>query len=84
MPIYEFRCEACKAIFELLAMRQGDEMEAQCPHCGGKEMSRVISTCASVVADSPSSSGTGQTGLQNRSCGKGDSCSTLTLSGHTR
>ena len=85
MPIYEFRCEACGQVFEHLAMSSGDQLSAQCPHCQGQELSRVMSACAAQVSDSPSAGG-GMTGasVQNRSCPSAGSCTTLTLPGHSR
>lgn len=83
MPIYEFRCDSCQQVFEHLAMGQGDGFEAKCPHCGGKELSRVMSSCASVVSGSAGGGESGAT-LENRSCGKENSCTTLTLPGYTR
>lgn len=85
MPIYEFRCDSCQAIFEILAISRGDEVDARCPQCGGESLSRVMSTCASVVNGSPFvGGGSGGASLESRSCGKSDSCSTLTLPGYTR
>jgi putative FmdB family regulatory protein len=82
MPIYEFRCEACSQVFELLAMKAGEEIEAKCPHCGGEELSRMLSATNCVVSDSPSPASTSD-GVQNRSCSSGN-CTTVTLPGHTR
>jgi putative FmdB family regulatory protein len=31
MPIYEFICQECKNIFELLAIKEGDLVEVKCP-----------------------------------------------------
>ena len=83
MPIYEFRCEGCSEIFEHLAMSSNDEFQAKCPHCGGGELSRVMSASNSVVSDSAGSAQGCSGGVQNRTCGSGN-CSTLTLPGHTR
>jgi len=33
MPIYEFICQECKNIFELLAIKEGDLVEIKCPTC---------------------------------------------------
>jgi len=83
MPIYEFRCDACGEVFELLAITAKDEKGAACPQCGGEELTRVLSACASVVegsgpGDSPAA------GVENRSCAGSGSCTTLTLPGHQR
>ena len=82
MPIFEFRCDKCSQIFELLAMKTNDQIEAKCPHCGGDEITRVMSAANCAVSD-----GGGQIsqagGVQSRSCSTGD-CATITLPGHTR
>lgn len=86
MPIYEFRCDACQEVFEHLALSRDEQIEARCPSCGSENLSRVLSTCASVMGDSPAvgrAAAPGQ-GVQNRSCANAGSCSTLTLPGHSR
>ncbi|WP_419785510.1 FmdB family zinc ribbon protein [Pseudodesulfovibrio sp.] len=41
MPIYEYQCEDCQAVFE--DWQSGfEEKEQECPHCGGKSK-RLIS-----------------------------------------
>ena len=52
MPIYEFRCESCDKTFEHLAMTSGEVVEIKCPSCGSDELTRVMSSCASVVSGS--------------------------------
>ncbi len=84
MPIYEFRCESCQEVFEHLAMGRQDGLDTRCPACGGEQLSRVLSTCASVVNASPSQAAPSCAGVQNRSCANAGSCSTITLPGHTR
>ncbi len=83
MPIYEFRCEACGEIFEHLAMKRGEELEAKCPHCGGQELSRVMSTANPIMGDPASSSSQSGPSVENRSCQGSGSCATITLPGHT-
>ncbi len=84
MPIYEFRCESCQEIFEHLALAAGEVLDLKCPHCGGESLSRVLSTCASVMGEAGSAGAPAASPLQNRSCGQGNNCSTLTLPGHSR
>ena len=40
MPLYDYRCKACAADFELL-VRSGTA--TVCPHCGSGELERAIS-----------------------------------------
>lgn len=83
MPIYEFRCASCDKTFEHLAISKGEVVELKCPSCGGAELSRVMSTCSSVVpgggpqAAAPSGGPT----MENRSCPNSGNCGTLTLPG---
>jgi putative FmdB family regulatory protein len=85
MPIYEFRCDGCGEVFELLALTKKEEKKACCPECGGEDLSRVMSTCASVVESSGSSqSASAAPQMQNRSCANAGNCSTITLPGHER
>lgn len=82
MPIYEFRCESCQEVFEHLAMSSGDNIELKCPHCGGQELSRVMSACASVVDNDPSGSKGAGVRVENRTCQGSGSCSSIVLPGH--
>jgi len=82
MPIYEFRCESCDQVFELLALSDSERRQAECPQCGGRQLSRVLSTCAAVMGQGGQASQAPQ--VQNRSCAGSDSCSTITLPGHSK
>ncbi len=81
MPIYEFRCQDCQAVFEHLAMTSGELVEIKCPSCGGGELSRVMSTCSSVVTGSKSAPAPSGASLESRSCPNAGNCGTLTLPG---
>ncbi len=85
MPIYEFVCEQCRGLTELLVRNMKDEVEMKCSDCGSTELQRVLSRVNSVVADG-AGQGPGSTtdsSVEQRSCTSG-SCSTITLPGHTR
>jgi len=85
MPIYEFRCDACQQVFEHLTLSRQEAAEIRCPSCGAEELSRVMSSCASVMGDSASAPAQSVSPcVQNRSCSNAGSCSTITLPGHTR
>lgn len=80
MPIYEFICQECKNIFELLAIKEGDLVEIKCPTCDSDNLERVLSK---VTVTSGGNSGKKQNPVENRSCSSG-TCSTITLPGHTK
>ncbi len=44
MPIYEFKCEDCCHEFERLVFGRDEVVE--CPKCRGKDVHRLMSTCA--------------------------------------
>jgi len=43
MPIYEFICQECKNIFELLAIKECNLVEIKCPACDSDNLERVMS-----------------------------------------
>ena len=45
MPIYEFECEKCRNRFERL-MFAGDKDAPDCPKCGSKKTSKLMSACS--------------------------------------
>ena len=50
MPLYEYRCPACAARFELL-QRMGEGADAvRCPECGAVRVERQLSTFAAAVS----------------------------------
>jgi putative FmdB family regulatory protein len=44
MPIYEFRCDSCRRKLSLFVRSITDSLAPQCPHCGSRELVRVISS----------------------------------------
>jgi putative FmdB family regulatory protein len=60
MPIYEFVCEACGALFEDL-VRYEALGEARCPACGSAEITRKVSRFASRTAGSAAACDSGGT-----------------------
>ncbi|NSW85845.1 MAG: zinc ribbon domain-containing protein [Syntrophobacteraceae bacterium] len=85
MPIYEFRCTGCGQIQEFLLTRSSEQMEMVCRQCGGDEMERVMSQVNYAMGESASSSAAAAgPSATTRSCGPGNSCTTIELPGHTR
>ncbi len=44
MPVYEYQCNGCKAVFtELLTVRDMETAKVTCPKCRSQDVKRVIS-----------------------------------------
>lgn len=43
MPIYEYRCKACKNEFSALILRSTDESKIRCERCASTELVRLLS-----------------------------------------
>ena len=79
MPLYEFRCLKCNDCFEILVMKQEEEVELKCPHCDSEEFERIMSaSCYSMGSGSGKSEGAS---AQTRNC-PGGSCTTYEIPGH--
>jgi len=46
MPIYEFRCNGCQRRVSLFARSTAGPLSLECPHCGSRELARLISSFA--------------------------------------
>jgi len=46
MPIYEYACHNCKQFVEIIVRRVSDDFEPRCPECGGRRLTRMISSFA--------------------------------------
>jgi putative FmdB family regulatory protein len=44
MPIYEYACHRCRKFVEVITRRVSDDFEPRCPDCGGKRLTRMISS----------------------------------------
>jgi putative FmdB family regulatory protein len=69
MPIYEYRCGNCGKLSEILQKSFKREEPVVCPHCGSKEMQRMISPPGSIIMGGSSQSG-------STCCGREERCST--------
>jgi putative FmdB family regulatory protein len=43
MPIYEYRCQACRRISSFLLLNRHDPLVPVCQHCGSPSLERVLS-----------------------------------------
>lgn len=57
MPVYEYRCQKCGSVFELLRRMQDADLDLICPDCRSVEVKRLLSTFSSGGCGSGSSSG---------------------------
>ena len=48
MPIYEYFCDQCNVIFNFYSSRANTTKVPACPKCGKKELSKQISTFATI------------------------------------
>lgn len=64
MPIYEFRCSECNALFEKIVMGSADTEEVVCDRCGSKKVKKTISATSYRLSSSTGSTpfGTGGSG----------------------
>jgi putative FmdB family regulatory protein len=44
MPIYEYTCKECKRTFPLLQKIGASEKDTICPHCGSRDVKKLISS----------------------------------------
>ena len=80
MPIFEFRCLECGAVFEKIAVKSDDTIEMHCPECNCESFERVLSKTSHVMAKCAGE----KPQLTTKSCGSGYSCSTLDVPGPTK
>jgi len=51
MPIYEYRCATCRRKVTVLTLRVSEEVSPICEHCGGRDLTRLMSRFAMVRSD---------------------------------
>lgn len=51
MPIYEFRCNACRRKTSVFVRTVSSEVAGACEHCGGTNLSRLVSRVAVLRGD---------------------------------
>ena len=56
VPLYEYECQKCGKLTEILQSRSEADKEVKCPECGSFEMSRKFSTFGVVMGSGKASS----------------------------
>src|SRR5262245_15373251 len=51
MPIYEYRCGDCRKKVTVLTLRASEAVDPVCEHCGGHNLTRLMSRFAMVRSD---------------------------------
>lgn len=51
MPIYEYRCRECGKSISLLLLGRGEAESVSCPHCGSRQLDRLLSRFATPKSD---------------------------------
>jgi putative FmdB family regulatory protein len=51
MPIYEYRCTACRRKVTVLTMRVSEAVDPVCDHCGSRDLTRLLSRFAMVRSE---------------------------------
>ena len=51
MPIYEYRCTACRRKVTVLTMRVSEAIDPVCEHCGSRDLTRLLSRFAMVRSE---------------------------------
>jgi len=46
MPIYEYRCNACRKKVSILTLRVSEKVDERCEHCGSTSLTRLLSRFA--------------------------------------
>jgi len=48
MPIFEYKCNDCGGVFELLKTTSEDNKEVRCSKCGSENVTKLISAGSSL------------------------------------
>jgi len=55
MPIYEYRCQECKALFETIVTSAEASAEVTCPKCASRVVKKTISASSFRISSGSSS-----------------------------
>jgi len=62
MPIYEYRCRECGAVFDAFQSIGADSSGLECPECGALKAEKLFSTFASGAAGASGTAASGSCG----------------------
>jgi putative FmdB family regulatory protein len=51
VPIYEYRCTACRRNVTVLTLRVSEAVDPVCEHCGSRDLTRLLSRFAMVRSE---------------------------------
>jgi len=78
MPIYEYRCNQCGKVSEILVVVGPDNNSLACQHCGSHDLRKILSVSSFTFSDSSRAPGTTCCGREERCdtppCTTGDIC----------
>ena len=49
MPLFEYRCNQCRHTFSLLVGMTAEKVKKECPRCGGRNLTKLVSRPARIV-----------------------------------
>ncbi len=73
MPIFEYRCNECDAVTEVLVRYASDEESVKCEGCGSSKVEKMLSAAAVAVKGGPAGSAP-NCGREARCCGRTAPC----------
>ena len=78
MPIYEYRCNQCGKVSEILIGVGSDENSPSCQHCGSHDLEKILSVSSFTFGDGSRASGMTCCGRDERCdsppCSTGGGC----------
>ncbi|PHR27104.1 MAG: hypothetical protein COA36_10065 [Desulfotalea sp.] len=51
MPIYEYKCNDCDTVFELLTTSSNNENKIHCSKCNSENVTKLISASSSLTGE---------------------------------
>jgi len=67
MPIYEYQCSDCQAVFEILTTSEHRDNEVRCEKCQGSRVVKLLSAGAIRKGSGPTSLASANPGCGGRS-----------------